>query len=71
MKQYSQFITLAGSILAIFGFSMPWLKKSNRNISGIKLTHLSENYSGYVVIAFILTLFIPRPSQLIDIDIHI
>jgi len=58
MKRHSQIIILASSILAIFGFSMPWLKMYDENHSGIKLTHLDENYSVYVVIAFILTLFI-------------
>ncbi|MCG9127068.1 hypothetical protein JT359_05635 [Candidatus Poribacteria bacterium] len=65
MKLYSKFITLAGSILTIFSFSMPWLKEYNRNMTGIKLTHIDEDYSYYADFAFILTLVI------IFISLHI
>ncbi len=39
MKQYSRFITLAGGVLALFSFALPW----DEDYSGVEFANMSFN----------------------------
>ena len=56
MKQYSRLISLAGGVLALFSFALPW----ESNYSGVELANNTSDNSdvGFVVIVFIATLVI-------------
>ena len=64
MKQYSRFITLAGGILALFSFVLPW----ESDYSGVELANNTSHNSdvGFVLIVFIATLMIIVTSLVLN-----
>lgn len=64
MKQYARLITLAGGILALFSFALPW----EEDYSGVELANATSTNSevGFVTIAFFASLVIIGTSLLLD-----
>ena len=64
MKKYSRFITLAGGILALLSFALPW----EGDYSGVELANNTSHDSnvGFVLIVFIATLMIIVTSLVLN-----
>lgn len=64
MKQHSQFILLAGGVLAFLSFALPWVE----DYSGVELANISYSNSdiGFVLIVFIVTLIIIGTSLVLN-----
>ena len=70
MKQYSRIISLAGGVLALFSFALPWAE----DYSGCELANISSHHDndvGFVLLVFITTLIIIVTSLVLNRRTHI